>query len=867
MDSVEKGTTESPVEGRVSQLSAGSEKPPNALVCSTTEAMEVNNGGDQSKETSQKLSMSEVKPPSLSEFTEESEVSLSTDPNDSLGEICEDFSESAKSETIETEKEVLSEDSQRFVSEGESRKEDNTSTRAEKQHKEFNVQSCESKTSYSKGENVLGMAVKQEKEFKNVEKLVKQLINNAECKSSNSKTKLKAQSKTSYAKGENDLGKAEKQEKEFKNVEKLVKQLINDAECKSSNSKDESVLQNARTQDKQVEIQKDEIKTSKSKGEIVSLKAEKQDVREIQLESDESENSISKEESVSLRAEKQGKEIEMHSDETKTSISKEENFSRKTEKKDKEIKVQSGQSKTSNSKEESALQKAEQQDKESKSSDYKEVVSLKAKKQKVVRETSAKKIRRDQYCQVNCLPDSARSDEVKVLKEKLAISKKDTETMQKLLEDVRKDYEELQKNFEKRESEIKSKAFVEELLKENDEMKKEKAELLRKTSKKEGKVSATSDEKAGSNSSEKRRTGLEKRVDTSDFTCPCFAQNIRKIFTGVTDDFKNAISLIKQSSTEQRESIAKEVTMLKDEYMWALEKKDSEIHAFEETIKGLKSRIWEAEREAADYRSVISSACEEKQKLYDDIRGLKDELARAQHENETSRAALEGMKCGLKKFCTAEEYEELQRLDFKFDQGREADGTPARQTDSNDDVTELRSKVAKYYPVLKKAKKDLTKLKEEKQDVENRLMAKISQATDKEKYLNKKLNKALSDLKESEVKIAEITAQLEETKLENTKLNVKIDELEGQAEDVRRKRWYELKTANDKAKITNDKLALCQAKYDELQEDYGRLRDGYNELKKFWEDINARKMKEIVEESSANENSSQHLLKVITNLR
>ena len=866
MDSVEKGTTESPIEGRVSQLSAGSEKPPNALMCSTTESMEVNNGGDQSKETSQKLSMSEVTPPSNSEFTEESEVWLSTDPNDSLGEICEDFSESAKSETIEMEKEVLSEDSQRFVSEGDSRKEDNTSTRAEKQHKELNVRSCESKTSYSKGENVLGMADKQEKEFKNVEKLVKQLINNAECKSSNSKTKVKAQSKTSYSKGGSDLGKAEKQEKEFKNVEKLVKQLINNAECKSSNSKDESVLQNARTQDKEVEIQKDELKTSKSKGEITSLKAEKQDVRENQLESDESENSISKEESVSLRAEKQG-EIKMHSDESKTSISKEENFSGKTEKKDKEIKVQSDESKTSNSKEESALQKAEQQDKESKSSNYKEVVSLKAKKQKVVRETSAKKIRRDQYCQVNCLPDSARSDEVKILKEKLAISKKDTETMQKLLEDVRKDYEELQKNFEKRESEIKSKAFVEELLKENDEMKKEKAELLRKTSKKEGKISATSDEKAGSNSSEKRKTGLEKRVDTSDFTCPCFAQNIRYIFTGVTDDFKNAISLIKQSSTEQRESIAKEVTMLKDEYMCALEKKDSEIQAFEETIKGLKSRIGEAEREAADYRSVISSACEEKQKLYDDIRGVKDELARAQHENETSRAALERMKCGLKKFCTAEEYEELQRLDFKFDQGREADGTPARQTDSNDDVTELRNKVAQYYPVLKKAKKDLTKLKEEKQDVENRLMAKISQATEKEKYLNKKLNKALSDLKETEVKIVEITAQLEETKLENTKLNVKIDELEGQAEDVRRKHWYELKTANDKVKITNDKLALCQTKYDELQEDYGRLRDGYDELKKLFGDINGRKMKEIAEDSSDIEESSQHLLKVITNLR
>lgn len=565
-----------------------------------------------------------------------------------------------------------------------------------------------------------------------------------------------------------------------------------------------------------------------------------------------SEHFFDSEQSVTADMEKSQRFAE-ENDSCKESDGKPENLHRGSS--DNGIEIQSDESKTSKSKQ--------------------EIVSLEAED---ARETSAKELKKDQFCQANCLPEKTRSEEVKILMEKLAISKKDTETMQKLLEDVRKDYEELQKNFEKRESEIKSKAFsVEEVMKENDEIKKEKAELNRKTSKKEGKVSATSDEKySGSKPSEKKKQALEKgsvnsreRVDSTDLTCPCFAQNIRRIITDVTEDFKDAISLIKQSSSEQRESIGMEFAKLKGEYICSLEKKDCEIQAFEETIKGLQSRIREAERELADYRSVISSACEEKQKLYDDIRGLKDELVKAQHESARSRADLEKIKYGLKKYCTAEEYEELQRLNFNFGDEKEADeGTSARQSDSNSDVTELRNKVAKFHPVLKKAKKDITKLKETKQEVENRFKAKITQAAEKEKHFNKKLTKAASNLKESEGKIAALTAQLEEMKLENTKLRCNIDELEGQAEEIRRQHLRELRMADDKIKVNNEKLLHFKGKYDELKQDHDDLKEDhevlrgrFNDVKKCLEVARTKEVKEIADDSS-DEGSSGHLLKV-----
>ena len=543
---------------------------------------------------------------------------------------------------------------------------------------------------------------------------------------------------------------------------------------------------------------------------------------------------------------------------------------------DEGIEVPCDESKNSNSKEET-VSKGEKQDvseisTKKKNSISKEETASKRENQEDVGEISAKESKkRDQCCQATCVPDNARSDEVKILKNKLAISKKDTETMQKLLEDVRKDYEELQKSFEKRESEINSKAFVEELIKENEEMKKERAELKRKTSRKEGRVSSASEE---SRSSERRKTAKDKsslngsgRGESCEMNCSCFVQSIRKVITDVTEDFKDMISLIKQSSAEQRESVEKELATLKDEHRCAMERKDSEIRVFEEIIKGLESRIRESEREVVGFRDAVSSAYEEKHKLYDDIRGLKDDLTKAQHDSKTSREDLERIKYGLKKFCTAEEYEELEHLNFKFSESREVEEPLVQQGEGNSDVTEVRNKVSKFYPVLKKAKKNITKLKEEKQEVENRLQAKISQAAEKEKYLNKKLNKALSELKQSKSELTELTKQLDAQTLQNTKLNASVEELERRTEDLRGKHDQELRTVKDKLKISNDRLRVCQEKNRELQEDYETLRAGYNELKTFLDDSNAKKMKEVLDDTSDNDDSPEQLLKVRYKLR
>ena len=159
-----------------------------------------------------------------------------------------------------------------------------------------------------------------------------------------------------------------------------------------------------------------------------------------------------------------------------------------------------------------------------------------------------------------------------MLKEKLALCKKDTDTMQKLLEDVRNDYEELQKSFEKRESDEKTKALAEELMKDNNETKKERVEVERGKTSKMGNKASASDKKTESRSPEKKKADVteKKSLTTSEVTCPCLVQSIRKIVTDAREDFKDTISVFKQSSAEHCVSFGKELTKLKEHYMLSL---------------------------------------------------------------------------------------------------------------------------------------------------------------------------------------------------------------------------------------------------------------------------------------------------------
>lgn len=475
-----------------------------------------------------------------------------------------------------------------------------------------------------------------------------------------------------------------------------------------------------------------------------------------------------------------------------------------------------------------------------------------------------------------CQADKASTGEVRILKEKLAISKKDTDTMQKLLEDVRKDYEELQKNFEKRESNEKNKALANELMKENDETKKERVQVKRgKKLKTSSKVSA-SDEKSESGSSEKKKadvTGIEKESLTtskvfyaSEVACPCFVQSIRKIVTDVREDFKDTISVFQQSSAEHCASIGKELAKLKDEYRHALEKKDSEIIVFQEVIKSLQSRMADAEREAVAYRAVISSSLEETQKLYDDIRGLKDQLLRTRQENETNQAELEKIKHGFKRYCTAEEYEELQRSNFKFRGGDcSVDGGQVNEID--DHVSEVRNEEAKFHPVLKKAKKEIAKLKEEKRDAENRLLEKLSEGEKLESNLNKQLSAALVDMRRKERVVNELKEELMALKVENTKLNVNVDGLEKEKENMLKKHSQELEAVKNKLKKSNESLQFHKVKNEQMREDYEALNDSYLGLKNYLEEEKAKMLVGMTgggENLSDDEDSMGQLLKVRT---
>ena len=477
---------------------------------------------------------------------------------------------------------------------------------------------------------------------------------------------------------------------------------------------------------------------------------------------------------------------------------------------------------------------------------------------------------RDQCCQANCLPDKASNNEVKILKEKLAISKKDTDTMQKLLEDVRKDYEELQKSFEKRESDEKNKALADELMKENEKTKKERVELKRGTKSKTGNKVSASDEKSESGSSEKKKADVteigKEYLTTSEIACPCLVQSIRKIVTDVREDFKDTISVFQQSSAAHCASIGMELTKLKDEYRHALEKKDSEMFVFQEVIKSLQSRMAEAEREAVAYRAVISSSLEEKQKLYDDIRGLKDQLLRTKQESEANQAELEKIKHGFKRYCTAEEYEELQRSNFKFRTvDRSVNVDVGQESETDDQISGVRKNAAKFHPVLKKARKEIAKLKEERQDAENRLREKISEGEELESYLNKQLSVALVEMKRKERVVNELKEELIELKTENAKLNVNVAGLEKEKENMLKKHGQELETVKNKLKKSNESLQFYKVKNEQMREDYDALNDSYLGLKNYLEEEKAKMlagMTNDAEKLSDDEDSMRQLPKV-----
>ena len=602
-------------------------------------------------------------------------------------------------------------------------------------------------------------------------------------------------------------------------------------------------------------------------GSLDSVSAEK----EVGLQSEQSKASISVEKS-SLEFEEQGAESKDENPENKGLAGEEESV--------KPRRVESGVSLSTSSKDKDLSMTAEKR--------HESLISISIQSCKLGdAESLTGSVMKDQSCQASCSLDEANVNELRKLKEKLAISKKDTETMQKLLEDVRNDYEDLQKSFEKRDREIK----------------KERAESNLKLSKTDGSISSACDDIPKPNtselrpksselrpksselrpksselrprssefrpkSSEKRRRGAEKSsvtsreklVESSYLTCPCVTQNIRKIITDVTEDFKEVISAIKKSFAEEREIIGSEFARFKDEYRCALEKKDFEIHAMEETIKGLQARIREAEREADECKKTISLAFAEEEKLHLGIQGLNEELKKAQHEREISQADLERIKDCLKRYCAAEEYEELQRMDFKFSAVREVEETSDLKT--NTDNTEHEKKKDKCYTVLRKTKKELKKLKKAKGDLEHILKERLMQSAERDKDLNQKLSKALDSLKENEVKVAELTGRLETSEAENNNLTAQIFKLEGRRQNMQRDYGFEMKAAKDESKISEESVATNKVEYIELQKEHESLRHGYNGLKKFLEYLTSMESGIFADDSLGNEDSVGYSPKV-----
>ena len=602
------------------------------------------------------------------------------------------------------------------------------------------------------------------------------------------------------------------------------------------------------------------VSVEKVLGSLDSVSAEK----EVGLQSEQSKASISVEKS-SLEFEEQGAESKDENPENKGLAGEEESV--------KPRRVESGVSFSTSSKDKDLSMTAEKR--------HESLISISIQSCKLGdAESLTGSVMKDKSCQASCSLDGANVNELRKLKEKLAISKKDTETMQKLLEDVRNDYEDLQKSFEKRDREIE----------------KERAESNLKLSKTDGSISSACDDvpkpktselrpksselrpksselrprssEFRPKSSEKRRRGAEKSsvtsreklVESSYLTCPCVTQNIRKIITDVTEDFKEVISAIKKSFAEEREIIGSEFARFKDEYRCALEKKDFEIHAMEETIKGLQARIREAEREADECKKTISLAFAEEEKLHLGIQGLNEGLTKAQHEREISQADLERIKDCLKRYCAAEEYEELQRMNFKFSAVREVEETSDLKT--NTDNTEHEKKKDKCYTVLRKTKKELKKLKKAKGDLEHLLKERLMQSAERDKDLNQKLSKALDSLKENEVKVAELTKRLETSEAENNKLTTQISELEGRRQNMERDYGFEMKAAKDESKISVESVATNKVEYIELQREHESLRHGYNGLKKFLEYLTSSESGIFADDSLGNENSVGYSPKV-----
>ena len=616
------------------------------------------------------------------------------------------------------------------------------------------------------------------------------------------------------------------------------------------------------------------VSVEKVLGSLDSVSAEK----EVGSQSEQSKASISVEKS-SLEFEEQGAESKDENPENKGLAGEEESV--------KPRRVESGVSLSTSSKDKDLTMTAEKR--------HESLISISIQSCKLGdAESLTGSVMKDQSCQASCSLDGANVNELRKLKEKLAISKKDTETMQKLLEDVRNDYEDLQKSFEKRDREIKKeraesnlklsktdgsissacddipKPNTTELRPKSSELRPKSSELRPKTSELRPKSSELRPRSSEfrPKSSEKRRRGAdkssvtsrEKLVESSYLTCPCVTQNIRKIITDVTEDFKEVVSAIKKSFAEEREILGSEFARFKDEYRCALEKKDFEIHAMEETIKGLQARIRESEREADECKKTISLAFAEEEKLHLGIQGLNEELTKAQHEREISQADLERIKDCLKRYCAAEEYEELQRMDFKFSAVREVEETSDLKT--NTDNTEHEKKKDKCYTVLRKTKKELKKLKKAKGDLEHLLKERLMQSAERDKDLNQKLSKALDSLKENEVKVAELTGRLETSEAENNNLTAQICELEGRRQNMQRDYGFEMKAAKDESKISVESVATNKVEYIELQREHESLRHGYNGLKKFLEYLTSSESGIFADDSLGNENSVGYFPKV-----
>ncbi|KAK2551722.1 hypothetical protein P5673_027322 [Acropora cervicornis] len=602
------------------------------------------------------------------------------------------------------------------------------------------------------------------------------------------------------------------------------------------------------------------VSVEKVLGSLDSVSAEK----EVGLQSEQSKASISVEKS-SLEFEEQGAESKDENPENKGLAGEEESV--------KPRRVESGVSLSTLSKDKDLSMTAEKR--------HESLISLSIQSCKLGdAESLTGSVMKDQSCQASCSLDGANVNELRKLKEKLAISKKDTETMQKLLEDVRNDYEDLQKSFEKRDREIKKeraesnlklsktdggissschdipKPKTSELRRKSSELRPKSSELRPKSSELRPKSSEFRPK-----SSENRRRGAEKSsvtsreklVESSSLTCPCVTQNIRKIITDVTEDFKEVISAIKKSFAEEREIIGSEFARFKDEYRCALEKKDFEIHAMEETIKGLQARIREGEREADECRKTISLAFAEGEKLHLGIQGLNEELTKAQHEREIRQADLERIKDCLKRYCSAEEYEELQRMDFKFSEVREVEETSDLKT--NTDNTDHERKKDKCFTVLRNTKKELKKLKKAKGDLEHLLKERLMQSAERDKDLNQKLSKALDSLKENEIKVAELAERLETSEAENNNLTAQISKLEGGRQNMQSYCGFEMKAAKDESKISVESVATNKVEYIELQREHESLRHGYNGLKKFLEYLTSTESGIFADDFLGNEDS------------